>query len=67
MVPFDDALALQQALAHALTNNWDRQAILTYASDNQWDKRVSQLVRAFTDLLAPKPVPGRGSNSAANP
>ena len=67
VVPFDDALALQQALIHALTNDWDRQAILAYASDNQWDKRVSQLVRAFTDLLAPKPVPGRGSNAAANP
>lgn len=66
VVPFDDALALQHALAHALANTWDRSAILAYARDNQWDKRVSQLVRAFTDLLASEPVPGQVSNAAAN-
>lgn len=67
VVPFDDALALQQALIHALADTWDRQAILAYASDNQWDKRVSQLVCAFTALLAPEPVPGQARNAAAHP
>ena len=67
VVPFGDAAALQQALAHALAHPWDRPAILAYARDNQWDKRVAQLVRAFTPLLAPEPIAEQVSNAAANP
>ena len=54
VVPFADSAALQHALASALAKHWDREAILAYARDNQWDKRVAQLVRAFNQLLAPK-------------
>ena len=67
VVPFDDASALQQALARALDHDWDRPAILAYARDNQWDKRVAQLVRAFSGLLASQPAPAQIRNAAANP
>ena len=51
IVPFGDSAALQQALDAALDKDWDRAAILDYARDNQWDKRVAQLLRAFEPLL----------------
>jgi len=51
IVPFGDRLALQQALDRALNTHWDRNAILDYARDNQWDKRVAQLLRAFDGIM----------------
>ncbi len=51
IVPFGDAAALTQALDEALAREWNRQAILDYAQDNQWDKRVAQLLRAFDSLV----------------
>lgn len=56
IVPFGDTQALQHALDDALTQNWDRDAIVRYAQANQWDKRVAQLVRAFDTILGtPRP------------
>jgi glycosyltransferase involved in cell wall biosynthesis len=55
IVPFGDAAALQQALDDAIGKDWDRPAILDYAQDNQWEKRVAQLLRAFAPLLAHGP------------
>jgi glycosyltransferase involved in cell wall biosynthesis len=52
IVPFGDAAALTAALDEALKQNWDRQAILDYAQENQWDRRVAQLLRAFDELMA---------------
>lgn len=52
VVPYGDATALQQALNAALNKEWDRTAILDYARDNQWDRRVAQLLRAFEPLLS---------------
>ncbi|MFN3543466.1 MAG: glycosyltransferase [Thiobacillus sp.] len=52
IVPFGDAQALIVALDEALGRKWDRQAILDYARDNQWDKRVAQLLRVFDSLIA---------------
>jgi glycosyltransferase involved in cell wall biosynthesis len=52
IVPFGDAAALQRALEDALGRTWDRAAILEYARANQWDKRVSQLLRAYDHILA---------------
>ncbi|MEW5965716.1 MAG: glycosyltransferase [Pseudomonadota bacterium] len=52
IVPFGDATALTAALDEALKQNWDRQAILDYAQENQWDRRVAQLLRAFDELMA---------------
>ncbi|MFP5382189.1 MAG: glycosyltransferase [Gammaproteobacteria bacterium] len=51
IVPFGDAAALTAALEEALARAWDRQAILDYAQDNQWDKRVAQLLKAFDEVL----------------
>jgi teichuronic acid biosynthesis glycosyltransferase TuaC len=51
IVPFGDATALQQALDQALNKEWDRTAILDYARENQWDKRVAQLLRAYENIL----------------
>jgi teichuronic acid biosynthesis glycosyltransferase TuaC len=51
IVPFGDAAALQQALAEALSRNWDRAAILEYARANQWDRRVAQLLRAYDRII----------------
>jgi teichuronic acid biosynthesis glycosyltransferase TuaC len=51
VVPFGDAVALQQALDDALGKNWDRGAILQYAQANQWDKRVVQLLRAYDRIF----------------
>ncbi|MGV8989865.1 MAG: glycosyltransferase [Thiobacillus sp.] len=55
IVPFGDAIALQAALSAALSKNWDRKAIIEYAQDNQWDKRVEQLLRVFGQLLESSP------------
>ncbi|HMM46963.1 MAG TPA: glycosyltransferase [Thiobacillaceae bacterium] len=52
IVPFGDAPALQRALDMALARDWDRAAIIAYAHENQWDRRVAQLLHAFSGLLA---------------
>lgn len=50
VVPFGDPAALQAALSSALVRDWDRDAILAYARENEWDGRVSALVAAFRTL-----------------
>jgi glycosyltransferase involved in cell wall biosynthesis len=57
IVPFGDARALEAALRDALGRAWDRKAILAYARDNDWDKRVAVLVEEFR-TIAPR---GRGA------
>ena len=62
VVPFDDAPALQQALSDALARQWDRNAIIAYARDNGWDKRIDLLCEIFTHLaqqnvIADQPLP----------
>lgn len=64
IVPFGDAAALQQALDDALGKDWDRPAILDYAQDNQWEKRVAQLLRAFSPLLAHGPSTDQSAPAA---
>jgi glycosyltransferase involved in cell wall biosynthesis len=51
IVPFGDESALTRALDEALRHEWDRAAILAYATANQWEKRVAQLLRAFDDVI----------------
>ena len=51
VVPFGDALGLCNALDDALNFDWDRQAIMTYAAGNGWDKRVAQLLNAFNSMV----------------
>ncbi len=50
IVPFDDQAALQQALDHALSQQWQGDEIIAYARDNGWDKRVALLTENFTQL-----------------
>ncbi|MEO6147853.1 MAG: glycosyltransferase [Sulfuriferula sp.] len=52
IVPFGDHAALSAALMAALAKNWDRPAILAYARDNDWQKRVAVLVEEFNALHA---------------
>ncbi|OAI20479.1 glycosyl transferase family 1 [Methylomonas lenta] len=47
VVPFGDAEALSQAIENALNTKWDRQAIISYAADNGWNKRVAILLTEF--------------------
>jgi glycosyltransferase involved in cell wall biosynthesis len=47
IVPFGDQEALEQAIHSALRRKWEPNKIITYAGDNTWDSRVTQLVEAF--------------------
>lgn len=47
VVPFGDAEALSQAIERSLNAKWDRQAIISYAADNGWNKRVAILLTEF--------------------
>jgi len=58
IVPFDDGPALQDALSRALARDWDRERILAYAKDNEWDGRVATLVAAFRELFGHRSVRG---------
>jgi glycosyltransferase involved in cell wall biosynthesis len=51
IVPFGDSAALEQGLVRALQKPWDRKAIVKYAQENSWDKRVEVLVTEFCCLL----------------
>jgi len=51
IVPFGDQAALADALDDALSRPWDRQAILAYARDNDWDERVTRLLPIFRDAV----------------
>lgn len=65
IVPFGDGAALQQALDAALDKDWDRAAILDYARANQWDTRVTQLLRALAPLLDNAAHPEQPAAAAA--
>jgi len=47
VLPFGDAEALQAALDAALCKHWERDAIVAYAQDNTWNRRVEVLVSEF--------------------
>lgn len=51
IVPFGDAGALSAAIADALGRAWDRQAIIRYACENAWDRRIAQLREEFNLLV----------------
>jgi glycosyltransferase involved in cell wall biosynthesis len=50
IVPFDEPVALGEALQAALAKRWDRDAIVRYAQDNDWNKRVALLVAEFAAI-----------------
>lgn len=55
LVPFGDSTALEAALAEALSQHWDREAIVNYANNNTWDKRISLLVNEYYAILNKSP------------
>jgi glycosyltransferase involved in cell wall biosynthesis len=52
IIPFDDQTVLENALAAALKQKWDRNKIIAYAQDNTWDSRVAILIKAFKDITS---------------
>jgi teichuronic acid biosynthesis glycosyltransferase TuaC len=61
VVPFDDAPALQQALSDALVRQWDGDAIIAYARDNGWDKRIDRLREIFNCMAKQGAQASRGA------
>jgi glycosyltransferase involved in cell wall biosynthesis len=51
VVPFGDADALRDAIAQALTRDWNREAIRRYASENTWERRVAVLIAEFDAVM----------------
>jgi teichuronic acid biosynthesis glycosyltransferase TuaC len=47
---FGDARQLCNALDEALSRDWDRDAILGYASENAWDRRVADVLHVFREV-----------------
>lgn len=47
IVPFGNAMALQEAIVAALHKGWNHAEIVAYARDNDWTKRVAILVAEF--------------------
>lgn len=67
LVGFWDAHAFRQALADALSREWDRAAIREYARANDWNRRVDQLVHLFERMVAARSGVSPGQPAAANP
>jgi teichuronic acid biosynthesis glycosyltransferase TuaC len=51
VVPFGDQNLLAQAIADAIGREWDRDAIVTYAEANNWDRRIRTLAEEFTAIV----------------
>jgi glycosyltransferase involved in cell wall biosynthesis len=51
LVPFGRADQLAQAIADALGRTWDRDAIVAYAQNQSWDRRVSVLAEEFAAIV----------------
>ncbi len=52
VVPFGDTEALHDGLITALAKSWEREFIIDYARENNWERRVDILVAAFQELVA---------------
>jgi glycosyltransferase involved in cell wall biosynthesis len=50
VVPFADHEAMLSALDSALGRDWNRDAVVAYAAENQWDRRVRDLLHAFNEI-----------------
>lgn len=56
IIPFGAQAALTMAMENALVRDWDRPAIIRYAEENGWARRVQVLTQTFQQLLVPAPV-----------
>ena len=50
LVPFGQPERLTEAIADALVRDWDRDAIMTYAESNSWERRVRTLAEEFAAI-----------------
>lgn len=66
IVPFGDASALQDAIAHALRKRWDAGGLRAYARRNTWDQRVETLVAEFLVLHAGVDAASRSRQEATH-
>ena len=51
IVPFGQQNELKDAIATALTKNWDRNTIISFARANSWDSRVTILTEEFSRVI----------------
>jgi glycosyltransferase involved in cell wall biosynthesis len=51
LVPFGRVDQLAEAIADALDRTWDRDAIVAYAQNQSWDRRVSVLAEEFAAIV----------------
>jgi len=51
IVPFGDVKALEISLLEGLDKQWDKEKILSYARENNWDKRVDVLLKNFNQIV----------------
>ena len=59
VVPFGDPGALEAAIAQALGTTWDRDAIVGYARENTWDRRIAVLREQFHRMVSAAIEPAR--------
>ena len=50
IAPLGDPAALADAIGRALTTQWDRQHIRSYAENNAWDERIERLCARFVSI-----------------
>ncbi len=57
VVPFGDESALLEAIRDALGRTWDRDALMSYARANSWERRVETLVGELRRLGSRRTAP----------
>lgn len=50
IIPFGDAVQLEEAIRQGLTREWDRAEVRRFAASNGWQSRIDALVSAFVAL-----------------
>lgn len=66
IVPFGDQAALSAALEQALARDWDRPAIIRYAEENGWARRVQVLTQAFQRIITAMYAAPAGQSKTAH-
>ncbi|MGY6277116.1 glycosyltransferase [Methylomonas sp. MgM2] len=51
VVPFGHSSLLLDAIDNGLDHAWNRQKIIDYAADNEWDRRIKQLLTEYHTLV----------------
>jgi teichuronic acid biosynthesis glycosyltransferase TuaC len=59
LVEFGNQKALIEAIDAALRRRWHREALLAYAAENTWDRRIETLIRMFSEVHRSRRVTDR--------